>query len=173
MPSPTNAPAPPPDQLASAEGELPAEIEDAIDAYGSAEADSFDLSISPRKRSLAATRAAEARAALTTTILSRLTAAESARDGFRDKLSEMRGYLMLAEGSAAKLRTDLSAALARADRLEKALREDAQWHESEANRLDCLPQNDFVRWQSSVHAEQAAKARAALAHPAPAEEEKP
>lgn len=51
--------------------------------------------------------------ALTATILARLTAAESAReaavgerDAFREKLAEMFGQLMLAEGSASKLRAE-------------------------------------------------------------------
>lgn len=75
---------------ADGERDLPEEIERAIDAYGSAEADSYNLSLISRKRVLAARRAAEARSALTTSILSRLTAAEAGREEAEKELNALR-----------------------------------------------------------------------------------
>ena len=153
----TNAPAPPPALVASAEGELDDEIPEATP-----EEQAFLMSELAVRATEYGYRIRDLEA--------RLTAAKSETVRMRQGADEMWASLNSAGAAMLDARAERNAALARAERLEEALREDAQWHESEANRLDCLPQNDFVRWQSSVHAEQAAKARAALAHPAPAEE---
>lgn len=150
MPSPTNAPASLPAQIAVAEGELPEDIAKAIDevlkwqrkmsrlaGYPAAWRDSYD----------------EARAALTATILARLTDAESARE----------------------------AALARAERAEKAL--EGLEHDVSAIRFQVAEKAAFgvapaifgdeapyaIGWRHACDAI-AAEIRAAIAHPATAEE---
>lgn len=100
-----------PERLADAEGELPEEIAAAIGKTTRIAAAFAPAHWSDRVPIGSAYDAALKD--LTATILARLTAAESAReaaaserDAFRDKLAETCGRLMVAEGSASKLRAE-------------------------------------------------------------------
>jgi len=165
MPSPTDAPVSLPERLADAEGELPADIVEAINALAYA-ARAFYCA--PE-----AWEVVQARAALTATILARLTAAESAREVLK---AEIRDQAMKQLASDAgweldwdKVRAERDAALARAERTEKALEPFAE----AADNLELLAKQDgsppavykAVFWHSALVA-----ARAALAPPATAEE---
>lgn len=116
MPSPTHAPAPPPALVASAEGGLPADIVKAIDKF---EAAAWDHGFGRRMQS----SDPASRAVLTATILSRLAAAESARDEAVERAETAEFLQRAAQSTRDAFEVDLSAALARAERLEEALRE--------------------------------------------------
>lgn len=147
MPSSTNVPASLPERLADAEGELPEDIAKAIEAYGKA---AFQFG-----RAFIDSEVKPTREALTATILARLTAAERCCDSYSQENQQ--------------LSDKADAALARAERAEKALKPFAE----AADNLELLAKQDgsppavykAVFWHSALVA-----ARAALAHPATAEE---
>lgn len=162
-----DAPAPPPALVASAEEGLPEEIAAAIEDLMS-EVFSFGAG-DPHARMQQAT------AALTAAILSRLTAADTYpsgepttdldharydRDGWMESALRAQGYV-------GELQGRLAAALARAERAEAAL--EPLWQRARAPGADRIPDDGTV----TVFMKDCREALAALAQPAPAEEEEP
>lgn len=143
--------------------ELPDEIEEAIEDYWK-EALFYALApISSKDLHMAGVRGAYD--ALTTAILSRLSAAEAGRVRLQKDRLDWVSATFHEEDRAVAAEAARDAALARVERLEKALKEAADWHESAADDLDGLPQNSHTRWWRSIHSQRSDEIRSALSDP--------